>query len=107
MPAPMKWLPFLTLAFATGVTAQAPFAPPAPSSTTAYRNVRIIDGTGAAPRDHATIVVTGERIAAVVDDAGYTPPAGAAVVDLAGRTIIPGLVDSHVHMATPPNAVQA
>ncbi|WP_000685437.1 amidohydrolase family protein, partial [Bacillus cereus] len=33
--------------------------------------------------------------------------AGAKQVDLAGRYVIPGLIDSHVHMATPPNAVQA
>ncbi|KAK0329172.1 hypothetical protein LTR94_037862, partial [Friedmanniomyces endolithicus] len=55
------------------------------------------------------MLVRGERIAALAPH-GSLPAAdvaGAKQVDLAGRYVIPGLIDSHVHMATPPNAVQA
>jgi imidazolonepropionase-like amidohydrolase len=74
---------------------------------TVYRNVRLIDGTGAAARPGMDIVVEGERITSVVPDAGYTMPAGATAVDLSGTTVMPGLIDSHVHLATPPNRRQA
>lgn len=74
---------------------------------TVYRHARLIDGTGTAMRPDMDVVVDGERIMSVVPDGGFVPPAGAQVIDLAGRTIMPGLIDSHVHLATPPNRRQA
>jgi imidazolonepropionase-like amidohydrolase len=74
---------------------------------TVYRNARLIDGTGAAARPGMDVVVDGERIVAVAPDSGFTVPAGATVIDLSGQTIMPGLIDSHVHLATPPNRRQA
>jgi imidazolonepropionase-like amidohydrolase len=74
---------------------------------TVYRNARLIDGTGTPVRSDMDVVVDGERIAAVVPDAGFAVPAGAGVINLAGQTIMPGLIDSHVHLATPPNRRQA
>lgn len=64
----------------------------------ALTNVRVIDGTGAADRAGQTIVIRDGKIAAV-GPASTTPvPAGAAVRDLAGRTVIPGLVMLHEHL---------
>lgn len=74
---------------------------------TVYRHARLIDGTGNAAQSDMTLVVDGDRISAVMPDATATIPAGATTVDLVGRTVIPGLIDSHVHLATPPNARQA
>ncbi len=59
----------------------------------------VIDGTGTAPQTDAVVYVTGERIAYVGDLAGL--PAEAAnlpSVDAAGKTVIPGLIDAHVHV---------
>ncbi len=62
-------------------------------------NARLIDGTGAAPRADATIVIDGNRIRAVETGRHADFPAGAQVVDCAGKTVLPGLIDCHDHMA--------
>ncbi|HWE05546.1 MAG TPA: amidohydrolase family protein [Rhizomicrobium sp.] len=69
-----------------------------------YRGAALIDGTGAALRRDVAIVVDGERIRAVVPDAQAAAYArGATVIDVNGFYALPGLVDSHVHLATAPN----
>lgn len=65
-------------------------------------NARIIDGTGAAPIERGRIVIEGDRIARVGPAANVTAPAGAETIDLAGRTIIPGLIDLHFHIESDP-----
>ncbi len=55
---------------------------------------RLIDGTGAAPVEHATVVIRDGRIVSV----GATPPpAGMRVVHAEGKTLLPGLWEMHVH----------
>jgi len=61
--------------------------------------VNLIDGSGAPPRANARIVIRGERIEAVADAAAPLP-AGAVVWNLQGMTVIPGLIDAHVHLTT-------
>lgn len=63
----------------------------------ALTNVRVIDGTGAPVQENRTIVLRGGRIAAITD-AATAPPAGAHVVALGGRTVMPGLVGMHNHL---------
>ena len=63
----------------------------------ALTRVKLIDGTGAAPRDNQTIVIDGARIVAVGPTASTTVPPGARVLDLAGHTVIPGHVGLHEH----------
>ena len=53
------------------------------------------DGTGRDPVRNATVLIDGERIAAV--GTGVAVPKGAQVIDAAGRTILPGIIDCHVH----------
>ena len=55
----------------------------------------LIDGTGRDPVRNATVLIDGERIAAV--GTGVAVPKGAQVIDAAGRTILPGIIDCHVH----------
>ncbi len=63
----------------------------------ALANVRVIDGTGAPAQEHRTIILKNGRIDAITD-AAVALPAGAHVIDLAGRSVIPGLVGMHNHL---------
>ncbi len=57
----------------------------------------LIDGLGNPPLREQTVIVSGDRIVAV--EAGFTEPAGSdEVVDLRGHTLMPGLIDMHVHL---------
>ena len=60
----------------------------------------LIDGTGAAPVADAVIVIDGDRIAAAGPRQGLSWPGDAEIVDVRGKTIIPGLIDAHDHMAS-------
>ena len=72
-----------------------------------YRDATVFDGTGAAPSAGMSLVVDGDRIVDVAENGRLAVPDGAEVVDLAGRFVIPGLVDAHQHLATPPDRVKA
>ena len=65
--------------------------------TVAITGVRLIDGTGADPLERATVVLDGERIAAVGTADAVAIPRDAAVIDAEGMTLLPGLIDCHVH----------
>jgi len=60
----------------------------------------LIDGTGAAPVADAAVVIEGDRISAVGPRAGLGWPADAEVIDASVRTLIPGLIDAHDHLAS-------
>ncbi len=64
-------------------------------------HVRVVDGTGSAPRVDQTVVIADGKIVALGDSASTKIPDGAKVLDLAGRTVIPGLVGMHDHMFYP------
>jgi imidazolonepropionase-like amidohydrolase len=80
------------------------FAPEAKGTSVVYRHANLIDGTGAPLRADMAVVVDGETIKAVVRDSDLSPVQlqGAQIVDLSGRYLLPGLIDSHQHLATPP-----
>src|ERR1700689_5058584 len=87
----------------------APFAPPAAGTVAVYRHATLIDGTGGPARPSMSIVTDGARIRLVAPDdevpAELTDDARA--IDLAGQFVIPGLIDSHQHIATPPDRAVA
>jgi imidazolonepropionase-like amidohydrolase len=67
----------------------------------ALTHVRVIDGTGAAPKEDQTLVITGGNIVAVGPARSTKVPDGAQVMDLTGKSVIPGLVMMHEHLYYP------
>jgi imidazolonepropionase-like amidohydrolase len=67
------------------------------AQTTAFTNARLIDGTGKPPVENATIVVRNGRVEAA--GRSVKAPDGAQRVDLSGKTVIPGLINAHGHVA--------
>jgi imidazolonepropionase-like amidohydrolase len=86
MPTIKPNLPVAVLILATAVAAQ----------DRAFIGARIIDGTGKAPIEKATLLIRNGRIEAV--GAAVKIPAGAQRIDVAGKTIIPGLISGHSHV---------
>lgn len=67
------------------------------SAVVAYENARLIRGDGRAPIERAVLLVEGGRIRQVGAAGSVGVPSGAARVDLAGKTVIPTLVNAHTH----------
>jgi imidazolonepropionase-like amidohydrolase len=78
---------------------RAPASGQAPAATV-FEGVRLIDGLGGPVVDNAVLVVSNGRISAVGRAGQVTVPGIATRVSLAGKTIMPALVDAHVHTAT-------
>jgi len=64
---------------------------------TLFRDVTLIDGNGGAPVEHTDLLVQGDTIAAIGKNLDTT---GVNVVNLSGKTIMPALISSHVHVGT-------
>src|SRR6266550_2604637 len=71
---------------------------PAFAEAVVLKGATLIDGTGHAPLKNAVLVIDGGRITAVGPADKVKAPQGARVVDLNGRTIIPGLINAHGHV---------
>ena len=67
--------------------------------TLALTHVTVIDATGAPLMPDMTVIVTGERITAIGKSGTIRLPRGARVVNAAGKYLIPGLWDMHVHLS--------
>lgn len=59
----------------------------------------VFDGTGAASKKNTIVVVHGRKIIYVGSEGGFDLPSEARYVDLPDKTVLPGLVDSHIHFA--------
>lgn len=64
----------------------------------AFVGATIIDGTGAAPLNNGVVVISDGRIRAIGAQDDVEIPRGADVIDVSGRTIIPGLINAHGHV---------
>src|SRR6267154_1915772 len=71
------------------------------SPVVALTHARVIDGSGAPARDDQTLVIRDGRIAALGAFPSIAVPAGAQVIDLTGKSVIPGLVMVHEHLFYP------
>ena len=58
----------------------------------------VIDGTGAAPVQNATVLIEGTRIVAVGPRSAVAVPAGTTVIDVANKFVLPGFIDLHMHL---------
>ena len=93
---------FVVLLAACGGETPPPSVPPVTTVATpsaaiiAYRDIRIIDGTGAAPIEHGVLVIEGKTIRAVAANAEI--PSGATVIDGTNLSVMPGLVTDHAHV---------
>jgi imidazolonepropionase-like amidohydrolase len=78
------------------------FSGPAAAETVVVHAGRLITDASRPASGPATITIVDGRITAVAN--GLTqPPAGARLVDLSGKTVLPGLIDTHVHLTGEPN----
>ncbi len=86
-----------------GVWAWGPQGPPyKPEKPIAIVGGLLIDATGAAPRQDQTVVIQGERIVDMGPMETVRVPAGAEVIDAAGMTVMPGLINSNQHIQLNP-----
>ena len=85
--------PELSAAVRSYITVDAPVV--------ALTHARVIDGTGAAPREDQTLIIQGGDITAIGGSATLPVPAGTTVIDLTGKSVIPGLVMLHEHFYYP------
>ena len=79
----------------------APSEPPAAGVTPAsiaLTGARLIDGTGRAPIERSTVILTDGRVSAVGAADTVDIPPGAERLDVSGMTIIPGLINAHAHL---------
>ncbi|MGI9592191.1 MAG: amidohydrolase family protein [Myxococcota bacterium] len=67
-------------------------------SATLLEGGRVVDGSGAAPREDCALLIEGERIAALGAEAVSQAPADAERIDARGLTVMPGLIDAHCHI---------
>jgi imidazolonepropionase-like amidohydrolase len=103
---PVRLISPVRLLAALGVLAvgTAVVLPQSPAAT-AYANVRLIIGDGRPAIEDATLVVSGGRITAAGPSGQVQVPAGATRVSLTGKTVMPAIIDTHVHTSTTRDAL--
>jgi imidazolonepropionase-like amidohydrolase len=85
-------------AFATACfVAALGLALPAQAQILVIQGGTLIDGTGRPPIDNSVIVIEGDRFKAVGRSGEVAIPPGAQIVDVRGRTVLPGFIDGHCH----------
>jgi len=85
---------FFLAAFSASGAGQAPQG----TGVTVFEGARLIVGDGAAPIENSAFIVANNRFTQVGRRGLVNAPAGAARVDLTGKTVMPAIVDTHTHM---------
>src|SRR5687767_11601065 len=84
----------VALCFVAGVVG------PARAQVTVFEGARLIVGDGRDPIENATLVVDGSKIAQAGRASDVRVPTGATRLSLAGKTVMPMIIDTHVHLST-------
>ena len=101
-----RFVSFLcALVTATTIFVTGPLA--AQSAVTIYEGARLIVGDGSAPIENAAFIVEGARFTQAGPAGQLRVPAGATRVTLAGKTVMPAIIDTHTHMGETREAVVA
>ena len=87
--------------FISACSSQPESQAPQSSDATVFEGVRLIVGDGSAPIEDAAFIVEKDRITQVGTRGQVQVPAGAARVDLTGKTVMPAIIDLHTHMPRP------
>jgi imidazolonepropionase-like amidohydrolase len=96
MPTTLRVRLLIAAVFATlSVTASGQ----APAAVTVFEGARVIIGDGRVPIENASFVVSGARITQVGRAGDVRVPAGATRVNLAGKTVMPAIIDTHTHLS--------
>jgi len=69
-----------------------------PAGPVVYEGARLITGDGSAPIENGAFLVQNGRVSAIGPRADVKAPAGAARVDLTGKTVMPAMINAHVHI---------
>lgn len=96
----IHWL-LLTVATLISLLAPATVEAQQPASLSrilVLSNVTLIDGRGGPPKAGMTLVLRGGRVADIFKTGKKSPPEGSTVMDLTGRYVMPGIIDSHYHL---------
>jgi len=75
-------------------------------NATVIRNVTLVDGRGGAPIKSADVIVKGSQILKIGKGGELSPPVGAQVIDGSGKTMLPGLLDPHLHIGRDPSTMR-
>ncbi|MFI5806648.1 amidohydrolase family protein [Streptomyces sp. NPDC051561] len=86
-----------TPASAATPTTRTAARPSTPSTTLALTHATVIDGINDRPQHDRTLILRNGRLVRSGPSAQLSPPPGARVIDLTGKYVIPGLVESHIH----------
>jgi len=101
----MRRTNLIAFAATLALTVLAGFAGPVRAQVTAFEGARLIVGDGRAPIENATIVVDGAKIVQAGPAATVKAPTGATRVNLAGKTVMPMILDTHIHISQTRDAI--
>ena len=93
-----RWSICVLVIIAAVAVAAGQSQPPQAGGVTLFEGARLIAGDGSAPIENSAFIVQNNRFTQVGRKGQLKAPAGAASVDLTGKTVMPAIVDAHTHM---------
>src|SRR5688500_19931665 len=98
----MRWSPLLFLCLALLLPIQAQRVAPASETVYLLKPARVFDGESSQLHENWAILVRGRKIEAAGPISTIKAPAGAKMIELAGLTMMPGLIEAHSHVLLHP-----